>query len=194
MEDRSPQPPSGPMVQAEAARAESGYDRTHCPVCEREIEPAAAKCPFCGTVFREVWQTSNRGRVAVNTLLAILKLGYVPAIIWALAFEIFTQWERVLPLYLNDPRLGLSHWIWQPGSSRLYLAHPALEVMLLTAVALLWIIGFWPTDTNRAGSIVNGFCTWVLFFPAPLTMLVLTHPSLAGPVRELLRATVRYGL
>ncbi len=194
MEDRSPQTPSEPVAQTDGAHAEAGYDRNHCPVCKWEIKPAAAKCPFCGTVFREVWQRSSRGRIALNTLLAILKLGYVPLIIWALTFEIFTQWERVLPLYSKDPRLGLSHWIWQPGSSRLYLAHPALEVMLLTAVALLWIIGFWPTDTNQAGSIANGFCTWILFFPAPLTMLLLTHPNLADPVRELLWATIRYGL
>ncbi len=130
----------------------------------------------------------------MNTLLAILKLGYVAVIVWALAFEIFIQWEHVLPLYSKDPRLGLAHWIWRPGSYRFYLAHPALNVMLLTGFALLWIISFWPTDANRAGPIVNGFCTWVLFFPVPLAMLVLTHPSLASPVGELLWATLRYGL
>ena len=193
MEDRSP-PPRDPITHTESARAEAEYDRTHCPVCKWEVTLSATKCPFCGAVFHEVWQRSSRSRVAVNTLLAMLKLGYVPMIIWALALEIFDQWERVLPLYSKDPRLGLSHWIWQPESARIYLAHPALEVMLLTAFALLWIIFFWPTDANRAGSIVNGFCTWVLFFPVPLTILVLTHPALAGPVGELLRATLRYGL
>lgn len=173
------------------SRAEAAvrYDPTHCPVCSWEIEPSAAKCPFCGADFKEIWQRSSRSHVAINTLLAILKLLYVPAIYWACGYILFVSWMQVLPLYQKDPHLALEHWIGSVHLSKMYMAN---SILFLFFFALLWIIMCWPNDVNPGGAILNGACTYILFFPVPLLLLLLFKPGLAAPIREMVGATLRY--
>jgi hypothetical protein len=127
--------------------------------------------------------------MVANTLFANLKLLYVPVIYWAIGYELFTSWLGVLPLYHKDPHLALAHWIGTIHGSRMYFAN---SFLFLFFFALLWIIICWPNDVNPAGALLNGLCTWILYFPAPLAVLVLVKPSLAGPIEEMVAATLRY--
>jgi hypothetical protein len=171
-----------------AASAE--YDRTHCPVCNWEIDPASGKCMLCGTQILEALENRTPARMVANTVLAVLKLWYVPAIYWATTIPVFTSWQQVLPLYSKDPHQGLAHWygaIWGVVSP-----HPATAVLTLPIFALLWIMVCWPEDANPAGRIVSGLCTWGLFFPVPLLVLLAVKPGLAHPISEMVDATLRY--
>jgi hypothetical protein len=168
----------------------SEFERTHCPVCHWEIDTAVGKCMFCGADWSEERRNRKPGRMVVRTFVAVVKLAYVPAIYWASTIPVFTSWEQISPVYSKDPRLGLAHWY-----GALYgvtIPHPANAMLFLPVFALLWIIVLWPADVNPAGQIVNGVCTWILFFPVPLAILLLLNPSVASPIAEMVKATVRY--
>jgi hypothetical protein len=176
--------PANPSAEAASANASC------CPNCGWSLDAAAKKCPFCGTAIKLTWQRSGRIGIFAHTILAAAKLWYVPALYWLIAVEVFISWLKVSPFYSQNHRLGLQHWFG--ARYGMTIPHPATMVLLLPFVALLWIVAFWPEYVNRAGSLVNGFCVWVLYFPAPLAMLLILRPNMLGPVGEMVSATIRY--
>jgi|SRR5579862_9778885 hypothetical protein len=175
----------------EARTGDAGeYERTHCPVCNWEIDPASGKCMLCGTQIREALANRRPARMVAISVLAVLRLGYVPAIYWAYSVLVFTSWQKVLPLYSKDPHQGLAHWYGAMYGG--VIPHPAIGVLTLPIFALLWIMVCWPEDANPAGRFVSGLCTWGLFFPVPLLMLLVVNPDLAKQIGEMVDATLRY--
>jgi hypothetical protein len=170
--------------------AEVASTSARCPICGWSLDAGATQCPFCGTPINLTWQRSSRIGTFAHTMVAAASLWYVPAVYWVIAVEVFISWLNVLPLYRQNHRLGLQHWMG--ARYGMTIPHPATMVLLLPFIALLWIIAFWPEYVNRAGSLVNGFCVWVLYFPAPLAMVLLLRRDMPGPVGEMVSATIRY--